>query len=684
MLTTGAGTEQGLSDALAALGPLAPAPASIRSAYIDLHSKLRRTYLSNFSDLTAPKETYVDTFRPEQWRRQAPLRAAAPVMAASLTELQSRLAEVISAIERARLIAPGLVLPPPLPQSVIFQGDRIQAAAASLLRDIGGPFRDDFERFVTATLGQLTRLEQGRARLPAGVSATADFWYQAALVRLLVQNFALQALFSALPARDLWDGVDGHAGARAAAVKLGGCLEGANAKPAAECDLLNIDRVAVSLETYVSDLWGLFGVSLLAPAQPTVRSYAELALVLIDAEMGKKSQVPAGLQADHLADWGHDLSGGPAKIRFKPTWPMIVDHPPHWILHPKTSDAKKREIMAAEPSVQLGLFVAATLYRRSAPFLVPAAAPKPPDNLPITINAGSLEFGGKHFPHDTHRSGTEIDLNIQVQDLRRLGLDPALIGLAKVLYPNGEFVDGYPYVEWFVPQNSIWSDIFAERLAHAFCADKITDKPPFDWFQADHAPRLDFYATPTDSATNVARARAFCLSILLSGATRLLFGDPWVFIDSFRRLDAARAELSKRTAESGAKVPTPFAWPHTGAAILEPFGHHDHWHAQWRWIRVPEVACIIDNTRYGYDIPSWMPIWRALGVTVDELLQFLDWSVAEAQAKEPAEALQATRKLVDNDAFREPSPLPDLYQLIYGGNEDADRELRANPSHWPD
>lgn len=685
LATAGAGTELGLSDALAALGSIAPTPALIRSAYSDLHGRLKRTYRANFAGLTDPK-TYVDTFRPEQWRRQAPLREAAPVMAASLTELPSRLADVIAAIERARLIAPGLILPGPVPQSVVFQGDRVQTAAAALLRDVGGPFGADFERFLAATLGQLDRLERGKARLPAGVSATADFWYQAAWVRLLVQTFALEALFAALPARELWDFVDGQAGARAAGVKIGGCLQGANGRPAEECDLMSFDRVAVSLEGYVTDLWEAFGVNLTAPQQPRVRPYAELAFTFVIAELGKKGQVPLGLQADHLADWEQLPSVAPAaRIRFTPTWPMIVEHRPHWILHPATSEAKKREIMAAEPRAQLGLFVAATLYQRSSPFLFPAGTKDPPDNRPITINAGSLEFGGKHFPHDTHRSGTEIDLNIQVEDLRRLGLDPALIDFARILYAETQYVDGFPYLEELVPPKSIWADVFQKALGRAFCADKITKDEPFDWFQADHRPRLDFFATPADTAQQVARARAFCLSILLSGATRLLFGDPWVFIDSFRRLDAARAELFRIVAASGAKLPEPFAWPHTGAAILEPFGHHDHWHAQWRWIPVKEVPCIVvDVTHYGYDIPTWMPIWRALGMTVDELLQFLDWSAAEAQAKEPADALAKTRKLIDNDAFREPSDLPDLFQLVYGGNQDADRALLENPGHAPE
>ena len=70
--------------------------------------------------------------------------------------------------------------------------------------------------------------------------------------------------------------------------------------------------------------------------------------------------------------------------------------------------------------------------------------------------------------------------------------------------------------------------------------------------------------------------------------------------------------------------------------------------------------------------------------SVEELVQFLDWSVAEAQAKEPAAALRKVRELIDKDEFREPSDLPDLYDLIYAGNRDVDRALFDNTSHSPE
>ena len=71
MLTAAAATEEDLADALTTLGALVPTPASILAAYIDLHRRLRKTFVNNFAALTKA-DTYVDTFRPEQWRRQAP------------------------------------------------------------------------------------------------------------------------------------------------------------------------------------------------------------------------------------------------------------------------------------------------------------------------------------------------------------------------------------------------------------------------------------------------------------------------------------------------------------------------------------------------------------------------------------------------------------------------------------
>jgi hypothetical protein len=433
-------TESDVASAVTALGPLAPSARDIERAYVSLHREIRRSYVAAFRAVGKGKRGYVPTFNPEAQRGQRVLTQAPTVLkqATALEELSTALAGDLAA-------APGLSRElagrwPPRAIGLLFLGASANRAS-DLLSEAGGPFAANFVGFRRATVTPLDGLRKGMVTTPQGPRrATAVLpsaarnspllWLQMGLCHLLVVPFALQAVFAALPAGLLYAEVDGNAGVRAAATKLGSSLKDAYGRELADDDLLGLRTIAGSLEDYVGRLWRALGIDVRNPREEVVRTYALLAAQLVDAELRKRAgrgpDDRSTFKPDELESWDERESdrtfavprhlptvASGTRLEFVPTWPRIV----------KSREFNVDEnpiIMHADPGAQLGVFVACLLYSRAAEYVVPTD--RKPSALPLpVVTAGCLQFGGAHSPHETHRSGAEADLDLA--DLRNLERD---------------------------------------------------------------------------------------------------------------------------------------------------------------------------------------------------------------------------------------------------------------------
>lgn len=681
-----------VADALAALGGSAPTVGEIRDAYLSLHKSLSAAYVSAFRLIAkADRGRYVETFRADHQKGSKVLTEAVGVLRGA-REVPGLVADLTKSMQVATAVCAS-VQPPPASASLLFLGDPSVVSAQSLLERSAGPFQVAFERYARAAAPRLGALGRGQVRrFDAPDSPLAQ--YQAALAQLVVANFAFLAVYAALPSRVLYESVDGNAGARAAVTKLGGHLRGADGRECADADLLKFVSAAGSLSEFEMSLWLGLGVNQSTNSQP-LAGLRDLSTDLLLAEVGRDDRKVRGLAGDALEGWKlSDKSGNhlPSVAaggvdRFNPTWPRIAERSKSYLLSGSAKRADPLVVMHAMPGTQLGLLVATSLYKKAARFVVPSDV-SPPD-LPVpAVNAGSLEFGGRHQPHDTHKSGAEIDLDLaDLPNLENFQLPKATAVIARAQQDGGEFAldtMNQADVTSFM-RHTIWFSL----LKDAINAATVGPGQPFDSFRP---PNFDSYATadpdpnserephrlrPPDSARTVAQARAFGLSVLLSGSSWLLFGDPWVFVDCFRRLNAAHTTIEKRIGKDGLRS---LGWPDVERVRVEPYVHHNHWHAEWklRLDRATPREPRDVQTAPGPDVFAWAPVWRALGLELAPLKELL----AEIGGQSPVAAPQC-KELISLLERRWPAGerLPDLFGVIYGGDNEGDRELLRDTAH---
>ncbi|MEH0841068.1 hypothetical protein V6U81_01565 [Micromonospora sp. CPCC 205711] len=681
-----------MTDALTELGRYAPTVSEIRDAYLSLHKSLSAAYVSAFRLIAnTDRGRYVETFRADHQKSSKVLTEAVGVLRGA-REVPGLVEDLAKSMQVATAVCSS-AQPPPALASLLFLGDPSVGYAQSLLGRSAGPFQVAFERYLRAAAPRLLALGRGKPR-PFDAPDSPLTQYQAALAHLVVANFAFLAVYAALPARALYESVDGNAGARAAVTKLGGHLRGADGRECTDADLLGFVSTAGSLSDFETGLWLGLGVNQSTNSQP-LAGLRDLSTDLLLAEVGREDRKVRGLAGDALEGWKlSDKSGnhlpsvaGGGVDRFNPTWPRIVERSKSYVLSGSARRADPLVVMHAMPGTQLGLLVAASLYKKAARFVVPSNA-SPPDLPAPTVNAGSLEFGGRHQPHDTHRSGAEIDLDLtDLPNLKNFQLPRATTVIARAQQDGGEFAfDAMTQgdVTSFM-RHVVWFSL----LKDAINAAAVGPGQPFDSFRP---PNFDSYATadpdpnserephrlrPPDSARTVAQARAFGLSVLLSGTSWLLFGDPWVFVDCFRRLNAAHTTLEEKV---GKDVLRPLGWPDVEKVRVEPYVHHNHWHAEWklRLDRAKPREPKDVQTAPGPDVFAWAPVWRALGLELQPLKDLL----AEIGGQSPVAAPQC-KELISllERRWSAAEHLPDLFGIIYGGDSEGDRELLRDTDH---
>jgi hypothetical protein len=713
-------TEGGVGDALRAINSLdpltalVPAPATIQQAYVDLHSRVQGEYLKAFKSLVLSKKNhYPEAFRKEMTTTNELLTGAASVLR-QVIRLDDLSASLWASMQAAAAL--NSTLPPNWPaslRSALTVGDRPIGAASKFLTDSAGPFKAAFALYRRATVGTIDQMQAWRAPYPPGVFAGPEFWYQLGFVHLLVSTFALEAVYAALPASELYKSIDGSAGSRAAAIKLGARLVRATGKTDEFSDLLQFGTTAGSLETFTSRLWSALGVQdFRRPTDALVGQYVGLAGVLVDAELGTlpAGSVPRRLaaRADKLASWGENgfqhqpklakhvpVAPSKGRVHFAPTWPVILEQPKEFTLV-KGGKLDDTAVMHAEPIAQLGLFVAADIYHRIGEFLVDPKAKLQPDAVIVT--AGSLEFGGHHEPHATHRSGVEFDLvepSLRKLDFAYASLPTGFTGAGLETITKDATVSE---IEYETNGGKFHKDC-NRWLAQALAQPRVgPDVMPFNIFRSR---TFDFYSTapkdptipqnvpqrPVDPKEDVAKARAFTMSLWLSGADGILFADPWVFIDGWYRLRVAKLALDAALAAAG-RAKENQMWPSSTTPFLEPYAHWNHWHADWSLLgrlTHDRNRALVKSDSLSPSVNGWLALWKALEVKRSRLTAILDGIEAKLEASLAGEITDFRKLLSQWDALPDFSTVPglgmSLRQLVFDGPVPDGRWLRINCEH---
>jgi hypothetical protein len=679
-------TEADIAEALSSLGDEAPRADEFERAYVRLHAAVEAAYVSAFKAVGRGRGPgYSPGYTRDAQARSRTLMAA-PIVLNFVVALEDRSAALAVDLANARELAQSLAGRWPTRSiGLFFLGQSVQRAS-ELLDDAAGPFSGPFADYRRTTVGSLDQLRAGRRQLPSAAADSPLVWLHVGACYLLAVPLALQCVLAALSARRLYE-IDGNVGVRAAVTKLGSRLVSSTGEDADLDDLLGIRALVGSLEGYTTRLWRSLGVDFRAAREQQVRPFATAAARLVDAEL--REPVPAGLKPDRLETWGESESVNTlavathlpttstgSRLPFVPTWPQIANRPQY-------TKVAKPIVMHDEPGAQLGLLVASSLYRRAGEFVVEAGA-QPRVLRPPTVTAACLEYGGAHPPHATHRSGAELDLDLDLRDLDRFRefLPRGLAGAGfpvDPLQPDAEFVVDF--------QKSAFHRRWAELLEQAIRAREIAPgREPFRTFKL---PPFDHYGTfdpanvegadnfsPRDSAEEVAQARAFCLALLLSGASRILFADPWVFIDAFRRQEIAFRDLAASAESQGVRIPAPFGSRATTRGILEPYAHFNHWHAEWKHLPTGMRTRVA-----GPDLAVWTPVWKALGIALadlDGLLTAIGGSSNSTIARS-CDALRARLSRLWRQV--DVRGLDDFFRLIFDGTEEDDRALLRDTAH---
>jgi hypothetical protein len=513
---------------------------------------------------------------------------------------------------------------------------------------------------------------------------------QEAALYLLFVPFGFQAIFSAVSAKDLYE-IDGNVGTRAAAAKLGAIVTGESNRPSPEPDLLELQSAVGSLAGYVAALWSVVGATLpdgtsdtVDLSQPsTLADVTRFAELLLYAEVGDSVALPdlqKGFKPDELGAWksprtypdpqqpgstfntakvelevaAHVLNAGVmlasadqgASITFSPRWLAMLDSPSTL----GYALSNNPNVLYVHPLAHLGLFVAARLFAKSQLYVANPPPPtpsgqviQPPPLPPMTITAACLEFGGAHHPHKTHRSGYEMDVAIHNGQIRQLD----------ALVP---------------PAGSSGKVIQAITGGNSNMPANYFDPAQYDWYGKN---------VTKDALESVAIARSLELSLYLSGCSRVIFNDPWLFLDVFSFLRMGLASWRQVVKAAKQLPPSHFGDNATYLADVRLAlvqGHNTHWHVEWG---VPHDGAGLISLDTDF-LQKWVPVWAALQIERDELTALLTKLLANSNPSDATKQLVQTMVKQINQFYV--AGLPSLYKELYEG-EHGQNWLNTTPIH---
>lgn len=538
------------------------------------------------------------------------------------------------------------------------------------------------------------------------------------LVALMYITLILQLCCCAIPAKAIFDKADGMAGTELGAIKLGidipmadfvddslhptttlgnvTCPSGQ--KPVDRARKLLASGLANSpnfqmpfkftLPNYFNELWKFFGIDTRNRQNYGISTDSEGATEIVQfinlpySELSKEQNAWSTNADKYQLGVGSHFTNASATGSISPVtpqWPLILNSD----LYTPSSEGKN-VIYHSDPLSQLCLFVATSIYNRIGSYLVPTSQlttqPPGPPVIPH-IGAACLEFGGHHPPHCTHRSGFEID----VSNVSRS--DQASPHIRKLDDPK---IDKLPKFE------------FGKNF---FIAINPKEKRGRDHFTGFNEKIFDWYGHPayTDKQQTIATVRGLCLSILLSGATQLMFADPWVFADCYVRLRESFAtwrklypQVTQLSRISGVGEDKNYiASPCTPTLLLN---HNDHFHARFvlrdHVLRDNGSDCrylgaLQDDADF---LLKWWPVWVGLGIKQKDLLDFLDKFNQDPNGAKGSSQFHSTvvqcrinsvRKSVQDignylSQFEISSLFDTLLKLVFDGDSDGDRKLLKN------
>ncbi len=624
-------------------------------SYQLLHTAIRRAVNSNFQSLNPTNEMYYhNSFTYTKWSQRPLLNGLRNILSqggSAFAGLAERYAVLLAqTATNVNVIA----IDPDLPSDAetFFQGDLFDEA------------REACDAFAAATSGVLADA------IPIG-SGLIDPLQQVALY-LLAIPLGLQAIYGAVSARDLYE-IDGNAGVRAAAVKIGGTISSQTNVAAPSLNLMGLGAIG-SLEAYVGALWSVLG-GVLPDPQPEVNISEDgttadvlgFSALLVGFETGTQAvslEMQRGFSPDQLCLWGAPKSAVELAVsQHLQSIGSNVVFDPTWLALPNDSTAvgyfvgANSNVLYAHPLAQLCAYVATRLLALSSAYVTPSPAPGESaaggsgySLPPVSITAACLEFGGRHPPHKTHRSGYEMDISIHD------GLVRALNNVPPPSHAYDQVANAILELDFTAQPSILTPDLFGDQ---------------FDWYGND--PKRD---TPAAVAT----ARSLQLSLYLSGCSRVIFNDPWLFVDVYQFLGSG-FQLWKNAIHAIQTMNVPKQFGYNTNYLVAPIangiafalGHYNHWHCEWA---IPHAVNNGPISLAPNFLLSWLPIWISLGIQKNELVDVLDDLLSRnmpAQTSNTGSQSNSPQWSVDIEDMKTvingyaSNPLLPMYPYLYGG-----------------